>query len=84
MCKGTGLSKLFDIQHNHFLFISCDYCGFVEIYDPDVLSWKKAGSIGTIMDILFSEGKKVKDRVIAKNRIELCLHGSQRTYHRTR
>lgn len=50
---GTGLSKLLDIQHNHFLFVSCNNCGFVEIYDPDVLNEKKSGSLGTILDILF-------------------------------
>jgi predicted nucleic-acid-binding Zn-ribbon protein len=50
---GTGLSKLFDIQHNHFLFVSCANCGYVEVYNPDVLSGKKAGELGTILDILF-------------------------------
>jgi uncharacterized protein len=50
---GAGLSKLFDIQHNHYLFVSCDQCGSVEIYDPDVLSSTKSGKLGTIMDILF-------------------------------
>ena len=50
---GTGLSKLLDIQHNHFLFVSCNNCGFVEIYDPSVLNGKNAGTLGSIMDILF-------------------------------
>lgn len=50
---GTGLSKLFDIQHNHFLFVSCSNCGYVEVYNPDVLSGKSTGQLGTIMDILF-------------------------------
>ncbi|MCR8656629.1 zinc ribbon domain-containing protein [Paenibacillus endoradicis] len=50
---GTGLSKLLDIQHNHFLFVSCNHCGFVEIYDPSVLRGKNAGTLGTVMDILF-------------------------------
>ena|SRR5690242_14866859 len=50
---GAGLSKLFDIEHNHYLFVSCLSCGFVEVYDPDVLHGQKAGRIGTIMDILF-------------------------------
>ncbi len=51
--SGTGLSKIFDIEHNHFLFVSCGNCGFVEIYDPDVIHGKKSGSLGTILDILF-------------------------------
>lgn len=50
---GTGLSKLFDIQHNHYLFVSCLNCGFVEIYDPNVLEGKKTGKLGSIMDVLF-------------------------------
>jgi predicted nucleic-acid-binding Zn-ribbon protein len=43
---GTGLSKLLDIQHNHYLFVSCRGCGFVEIYDPNILRGKKAGELG--------------------------------------
>jgi predicted nucleic-acid-binding Zn-ribbon protein len=30
---GTGLSKLFDIQHNKFGLVICTDCGFVEMYD---------------------------------------------------
>lgn len=50
---GTGLSKLFDIQHNHFLFVSCENCGFVEVYNPAILEGKSRGQLGTILDILF-------------------------------
>ncbi|KRE59958.1 hypothetical protein ASL11_25920 [Paenibacillus sp. Soil750] len=50
---GTGLSKMFDIQHHHFLAVSCLHCGYVEMYDPNVLQNKKAGSLGTILDIIF-------------------------------
>lgn len=50
---GTGLSKLFDIQYNHYLFVSCTHCGYVEIYNSDVLNGKKSGQLGSIMDILF-------------------------------
>ncbi|WP_152394137.1 zinc ribbon domain-containing protein [Paenibacillus guangzhouensis] len=50
---GSGLSKMFDIQHHHYLFVSCLECGFVEIYDPDVLAGHKTGKLGTIMDVLF-------------------------------
>ncbi|MEQ4486106.1 zinc ribbon domain-containing protein [Cohnella silvisoli] len=51
--SGTGLSKLFDIEHNHYLFVSCLNCGFVEVYDPDVLNGHKTGQLGTVLDILF-------------------------------
>lgn len=50
---GTGLSKMFDIQHHHFMFVSCTNCGVTEIYDPDVLRGQKSGQLGTILDILF-------------------------------
>lgn len=50
---GAGLSKLFDIQHNHYLFVSCTSCGFVEVYDPNVLRGMKVGQLGTVMDVIF-------------------------------
>ncbi|MGO4106247.1 zinc ribbon domain-containing protein [Paenibacillus sp. YAF4_2] len=50
---GAGLSKLLDIQHNHYLFVSCINCGSVEIYDPNVLEDKKVGKLGSIIDVLF-------------------------------
>jgi predicted nucleic-acid-binding Zn-ribbon protein len=50
---GTGLSKLLDIQHNHYLFVSCEGCGFVEIYNPNILEGKTRGQLGTVLDILF-------------------------------
>jgi len=48
---GSGLSKLFDIQHNHYLAVSCNNCGFTEIYNPEMLEDKR--TLGTILDILF-------------------------------
>lgn len=44
---GTGLSKLLDIQHNRYLFVSCRNCGFTEVYNTKVL-----GQNGVGMDIL--------------------------------
>lgn len=29
---GSGLSKMFDIEHNNFVAISCDHCGYTEFY----------------------------------------------------
>ena len=49
---GTGLSKLFDIEHNHYFFVSCLNCGYTEVFDPEVLGGKR-GRLGTILDILF-------------------------------
>ncbi|WP_168121930.1 zinc ribbon domain-containing protein [Paenibacillus sp. HB172176] len=50
---GAGLSKLLDIQHNHYWFASCLKCGVVKIYDPEVLRKRAAGGFGTALDILF-------------------------------
>jgi predicted nucleic-acid-binding Zn-ribbon protein len=48
---GTGLSRMFDIQHNTFIAASCRNCGYTEIYDPEMLEGKD--KTGAILDILF-------------------------------
>ncbi len=30
--SGTGLSKIFDVQHNHFTVVYCKNCGYAELY----------------------------------------------------
>jgi uncharacterized protein len=50
---GSGLSKLFDIQHNQFVMVSCSHCGYTEVYNPEVLEGKR--HLGTILDILFGQ-----------------------------
>lgn len=50
---GTGLSKLLDVQHNHFLFVSCLRCGYVEVFNPDILAGKRSGSLGSMIDLIF-------------------------------
>lgn len=32
---GTGLSKLFDVQKNHFVVVYCKECGYSEFYNRD-------------------------------------------------
>ena len=32
---GTGLSKLFDLQHNQFLVVYCKDCGYSEFYNKE-------------------------------------------------
>ena len=49
--SGTGLSKMFDIQHNTFIAASCSNCGYTEIYNPEILEGKDKA--GAILDILF-------------------------------
>lgn len=48
---GAGLSKLLDIQHHHYFFVSCLACGSVDIYDPAVLEGRKRGEMGTTLDM---------------------------------
>ena len=48
---GTGLSKLFDIQHNKFISVSCSNCGYTELYDPRVL--EKQSHLGDVLDVIF-------------------------------
>jgi len=44
---GTGLSKMFDIQHNQFAVVSCQNCGYSEFYKRD----SSTGS--NILDLFF-------------------------------
>ena len=32
---GTGLSKMFDIQHNKFIVVYCTNCGYSELYNSE-------------------------------------------------
>lgn len=34
---GAGLSKVLNIQYHHYLYVSCMHCGFVEIYNPNLI-----------------------------------------------
>ena len=48
---GTGLSRVFDIQHNKFIAVSCQTCGYTELYNPDILERKDRA--GDVLDLLF-------------------------------
>ena len=50
---GTGISKLFDIQHNRYTFPSCSNCGYTDVYNLDLLKGKK-DKVGNILDIIFA------------------------------
>ncbi|WP_349409723.1 zinc ribbon domain-containing protein [Pseudalkalibacillus sp. SCS-8] len=49
---GTGFSKMFDVQHTEFLFVSCMNCGYVEVFDPEILEGKRK-ELSTFLDIFF-------------------------------
>jgi predicted nucleic-acid-binding Zn-ribbon protein len=42
---------MLDIQHNHFVVVACQNCGYAEMYDEAVLGGK--GNLGNVMDVLF-------------------------------
>ena len=44
---GTGLSKMFDIQHNQFIVVYCNNCGYSEFYN------KKSSTGSNILDLFF-------------------------------
>ena len=48
---GTGISKILDIQHNTYISVSCQKCGFTEFYNADVL--ENPSTAGTIIDLLW-------------------------------
>lgn len=44
---GTGLSKMFDIQHNKFLVVFCKNCGYSEFYN------KETSTASNVIDFFF-------------------------------
>ncbi|PRO67114.1 zinc ribbon domain-containing protein [Alkalicoccus urumqiensis] len=44
---GSGLSKMFDVQHNRFTVVSCKNCGYSELYSKD------ADSTSNVLDFFF-------------------------------
>ena len=50
--SGTGLSRLFDIQRHRYAFVSCNHCGYTEIYNLRILEGND--NVGTLLDVLFS------------------------------
>ncbi|GAA0431439.1 zinc ribbon domain-containing protein [Lentibacillus halophilus] len=45
--SGTGLSKMFDVQNNQFLVVSCKNCGYTEFYN------KNSSTASNIFDFFF-------------------------------
>lgn len=51
--SGTGLSRLFEIQPYRYAFVSCNNCGYTEVYDLRTLEGKD--NLGTFLEILFAD-----------------------------
>ncbi len=50
--SGTGLSRLLEIQHHRYAFVSCNNCGYTEVFNLKTLDGKD--NLGTFIDILFA------------------------------
>ena len=48
---GTGFSRLFDLQRNRFIAVSCTRCGYTELYDPRAFGDQEKTT--DVLDILF-------------------------------
>ena len=51
---GAGITRWIDWQHNDFISVSCDRCGFTEMYDPTVFGDKNKTI--EVLDLLFGLG----------------------------
>jgi len=51
--SGTGLSRLLEIQAHRYAFVSCNNCGFTEVYNLRTLEGKD--DLGTFLDVLFMD-----------------------------
>ena len=50
--SGTGISRLLEIQTYRYAFVSCNNCGYTEVYNLRTLEGKD--DLGTILEVLFS------------------------------
>jgi predicted nucleic-acid-binding Zn-ribbon protein len=51
--SGTGLSRLLEIQAHRYAFVSCNNCGFTEVFNLRTLEGKD--NLGTFLDVLFMD-----------------------------
>jgi predicted nucleic-acid-binding Zn-ribbon protein len=50
--SGTGFSRLLEVQPYRYAFVSCNNCGYTEIYNMRTL--KGRDDLGTLLEVLFS------------------------------
>ena len=51
--SGTGISRLLEIQAYRYAFVSCNHCGYTEVYNLRTLEGKD--NLGTILEVLFAD-----------------------------
>ena len=50
--SGTGLSRLFEVQPYRYAFVSCQNCGYTEVFNLDILEGRD--DLGSFLEVLFS------------------------------
>ena len=50
--SGTGISRFLDIQTYRYAFVSCNNCGYTEVFNLRTLEGKD--NLGTFLEVLFS------------------------------
>ena len=51
--SGTGASQLFEVQPYRYTFVSCNNCGYTEVYNLGTLEGKD--DLGTFLEVLFAD-----------------------------
>lgn len=51
--SGTGLSRLLEIQAYRYAFVSCNNCGYTEVYNLKTLEGRD--DLGKLLEILFMD-----------------------------
>ena len=51
---GSGITRFIDWQHNEFISVSCNKCGYTEMYDPEV--FRDKSKVTNVLDLLFGLG----------------------------
>lgn len=50
--SGTGISRLLEVQPYRYVFLSCNNCGYTEVYNLKMLEGKD--NLGTFLEVLFA------------------------------
>lgn len=51
--SGTGLSRLLEVQNKRYAFVSCQNCGYTEVYNLRTLEGKD--NLGSLLEVLFMD-----------------------------
>jgi predicted nucleic-acid-binding Zn-ribbon protein len=51
--SGTGLSRLFEVQPYRYAFVTCQACGYTEVFNLKVLEGRD--DLGEVLEVLFAD-----------------------------